>query len=83
MELVNSKHILGVIVGVTLVTALGVIQSAEAVDTRTTGNRQAPPAISGENVYVAWWTNATANNNEEISSGHLRMAALALLTRLT
>jgi hypothetical protein len=28
--------------------------------------RKAPPAITGENVYVAWWTNKTANNNEEI-----------------
>jgi hypothetical protein len=28
--------------------------------------RKAPPSISGENVYVAWWTNDTANNNEEV-----------------
>lgn len=28
--------------------------------------RRAPPAISGENIYVAWWTNNTANNNEEV-----------------
>lgn len=28
--------------------------------------RRAPPAIPGENVYVAWWTNSTANNNEEV-----------------
>ena len=24
--------------------------------------RKAPPAISGENVYVAWWTNRTGND---------------------
>jgi hypothetical protein len=29
-------------------------------------NRKAPVAISGENVYVAWWTNSSENNNEEI-----------------
>jgi hypothetical protein len=45
-------------------------QSAEAstvgqAEQRTASTR-APPAISGENVYVAWWTNKTANNNEEI-----------------
>jgi hypothetical protein len=28
--------------------------------------RKAPPAISGENVYVAWWTNNTANSNNEV-----------------
>lgn len=28
--------------------------------------REAPPAITGDNVYVAWWTNETANNNEEV-----------------
>jgi hypothetical protein len=27
---------------------------------------KAPPAITGENVYVAWWTNQTANSNEEV-----------------
>jgi hypothetical protein len=43
MELVDSKHILGVIVGVTLVTAIGILQSVEAVNTR---NTEAPPAYS-------------------------------------
>ena len=28
--------------------------------------RKAPPSISGENVYVTWQTNNTANNNEEV-----------------
>ena len=28
--------------------------------------RNAPPVISGENIYVAWWTNKTTNNNEEV-----------------
>src|ERR671925_2082412 len=26
----------------------------------------APAVISGDNIYVAWWTNKTANNNEEV-----------------
>ena len=30
------------------------------------GRRGAPVAITGENVYVAWFTNNTANNNEEV-----------------
>ena len=30
------------------------------------GHRAAPPAISGENIYVAWGTNNTVNNNDDI-----------------
>jgi hypothetical protein len=41
------------------------LQLAEAKEVESLGIK-APPAISGENVYVAWWTNNTANNNEEI-----------------
>lgn len=28
---------------------------------------RAPPAITGENIYVAWWTNNTSNGNEEVN----------------
>ena len=27
----------------------------------------APVVITGDNIYVAWWTNNTANNNEEVN----------------
>ena len=27
---------------------------------------RAPVVISGDNIYIAWWTNNTANNNEEV-----------------
>jgi hypothetical protein len=30
------------------------------------GLRQAPPVITGNNVYVAWWSNKTANNNDDV-----------------
>ncbi|MGC2427659.1 MAG: sialidase family protein [Nitrososphaeraceae archaeon] len=26
----------------------------------------APVSITGDNIYVAWWTNKTANNNDEV-----------------
>src|SRR5919108_376691 len=26
---------------------------------------KAPVVVSGDNIYIAWWTNNTANNNEE------------------
>jgi hypothetical protein len=67
----NARIILGLIIGISLVTTFGaanLIQKQEAAgifDISDPG-RKAPPAISGENVYVAWFTNNTANNNEEI-----------------
>ena len=32
-----------------------------------TSRRGAPVVINGDNVYVAWWTNNTSNNNEEVN----------------
>jgi hypothetical protein len=31
-----------------------------------TSPRAAPPAVTGDNVYVSRWTNNTANNNDEV-----------------
>jgi hypothetical protein len=66
-----SRLALGVIIMITLGTTLstGLIpqaQSAIAVGGAGILGRKAPPAITGDNVYVAWWTNKTANNNEEV-----------------
>ena len=30
-------------------------------------SRRAPTAVTGENIYVAWWTNNTFNNNDEVN----------------
>jgi hypothetical protein len=32
----------------------------------TTGERKAPSVVSGDNIYIAWWTNNTENGNEEV-----------------
>jgi hypothetical protein len=29
-------------------------------------NRKAPSVVSGDNIYLAWWTNNTENGNEEV-----------------
>jgi choline-glycine betaine transporter len=61
----NIQSILGVIFGITLVATFGTttllqqVYAANWVDPNP-DPRKAPPAISGENVYVAWWTNNTA-----------------------
>jgi hypothetical protein len=77
----NVKPILGVIIGITLVTALGAsplqqiyaaIEDGAQVSRNTENNQQpftqtrAPIASSGENVYMAWWTNNTSNGNNEV-----------------
>jgi hypothetical protein len=70
MKVQTTKGILGVIIMITLGTttvATAIIlqsplQQVQAVMSgRVTG---APMATSGDNLYVAWWTNKTGNNSE-------------------
>jgi hypothetical protein len=61
-----------------LVVAIGVTTMAPltALGSRSGGgegfidfiatDRKAPPVVSGDNIYIAWWTNNTENNNEEV-----------------
>jgi hypothetical protein len=57
-------------IAVLAITVLLLMQSVNqavvAVGDGTKYDRKAPPAISGDNVYVVWWTNDTANNNEDV-----------------
>ena len=65
----NVRNVLGVILGITLVTALAAMQSVEAVNTRSTDDRsEAPSVISGDNVYIAWWngTEGQPDKNVEV-----------------
>jgi hypothetical protein len=50
-------------------TTLGISQSASAaitMDSNTMRRIQAPVVVSGDNIYIAWWTNNTENGNEEV-----------------
>jgi hypothetical protein len=56
-------------------TILGIIRPVDAAITETTGGsvqpspeRKAPAVVSGDNIYIAWWTNNTENGNEEVMS---------------
>jgi hypothetical protein len=65
----NAKCILGVIIGITLVAVWATTPTGQIAEGKVTIPIlaiKAPPAISGENVYVAWWTNNTANSNNEV-----------------
>lgn len=62
----DRKVILEVILGITLVTTIvasPILQQQAAFSIeRTAHNGKAPLAITGDNVYVAWWTNKTGND---------------------
>jgi hypothetical protein len=69
----SSKRVLGVIVGITLVAALGIttpmLSQVEGYIYPTTlgKSEKAPPSIVGDNVYVVWWTDkGTPNSNGEV-----------------
>jgi hypothetical protein len=63
----NIQLVLVVVITITLAmtTTSTVALAANWVDPDSQP-RKTPPSISGENVYVAWQTNDTANNNEEV-----------------
>jgi hypothetical protein len=60
-------------VGAATTLMIGINQSAEAssiidiMGGRTMKMRaQAPTVVTGDNIYIAWWTNNTENGNEEV-----------------
>jgi hypothetical protein len=66
----NVKITLGVIVmitlGTTAIASVPQIQLAQGHIHINPRSEAAPVAITGDNIYVAWWTNKTANNNDEV-----------------
>jgi hypothetical protein len=56
---------LGIVVSITVI--VGTTQQPADGKTWLPSNfAEAPVAISGDSIYIAWWTNNTANNNEEV-----------------
>jgi hypothetical protein len=57
-------------IGVTIMAPLTALasQSEDGFTTRESPMRQprAPSVVSGDNIYIAWWTNNTENGNEEV-----------------
>jgi hypothetical protein len=56
------------VVGISGIKAIVVIETSQAGTLAgvTLPDRKAPLSISGDNVYVAWSTNDTANQNEDV-----------------
>jgi hypothetical protein len=65
LETIIAVVVIAILFGSNIATSINVTQSVEAA-TGTVKFRDAPVAISGSNVYVTWWTNNTANDNEEV-----------------
>ncbi len=73
--MISRKLVLGLIITAVSLTAIvsatplisqQAANAAEWIDPDTEPVKNAPPSITGDNVYVAWWANNTANNNEEV-----------------
>jgi hypothetical protein len=70
MNFMNIRSSLGVTIGIILVAALVATttttalesQYADAIGTIGHVDRKAPTAVSGDNIYIAWWTNKTGND---------------------
>lgn len=54
--------ILGTTTGISATLTVSQSQQAYAFANIEINFRMAPPAITGDNVYVAWWTNKTGND---------------------
>jgi hypothetical protein len=70
INLMNKKNLIRGIAVLAVTTLLGTaaivvtpLNDAYAPSSR----RGAPVVITGDNIYVAWWTNNTINNNEEVN----------------
>ena len=72
----TTKITIGAVIAATLVLdgvallALSMSQQAQAFindNSAPVAERlRAPTVVSGDNIYIAWWTNKTANGNEEV-----------------
>jgi hypothetical protein len=62
----NNGNVVRTILGITLLgtTLIAATTLGEAF---APTSRRAPTSVTGENVYVAWWTNNTFNNNDEVN----------------
>jgi hypothetical protein len=49
-----------------IICTLGAISGGEEGFIDPNADRKAPSVVSGDNIYIAWWTNNTENGNEEV-----------------
>jgi hypothetical protein len=57
------------IVVISILVAIGLTTTTSLIEQEVrapTSVRQAPPLVTDDNIYVAWWSNNTANGNNEV-----------------
>jgi hypothetical protein len=62
----NNGNVVRTILGITLLGTI-LIAATTLGEAFAPTSRRAPTSVTGENVYVAWWTNNTFNNNDEVN----------------
>ena len=62
----NNGNILRTILEITLLGA-ALIATTTLGEAFAPTSRRAPTSVAGDNIYVAWWTNTTFNNNDEVN----------------
>ena len=70
MSLMNKENLMRGVAVLTVTILLGtvmIIVTPLNDAYAPSGLRGAPVVVTGDNVYVAWWTNRTSNNNEEVN----------------
>jgi hypothetical protein len=57
------------IVVISILVAIGLTTTTSLIEQEVrapTSVRQAPPLVTDDNIYVTWWSNNTANGNNEV-----------------
>jgi hypothetical protein len=64
-----KNHYSAGIVAILILAAISIAITTTLIEQEVkapTGPRRAPPLVIDDNVYVAWWSNNTANRNNEV-----------------
>jgi hypothetical protein len=67
--MIMNNHYSTEIFVILILAAIGITTTISLIEQEVrapTSIRRAPPLIVGDNVYVAWWSNNTANGNNEV-----------------
>src|ERR687896_1429967 len=62
----KTRNVLRTILGMTLLWTT-LISTTTLEESFAPTSRRAPTSVTGDNVYAAWWTNNTFNNNDEVN----------------
>jgi hypothetical protein len=62
----NNGNVLRIILGISLLGST-LIATTTLGEAFAPTSRRAPASVTGDDVYVAWWTNNTFNNNDEVN----------------